>query len=347
MEGNTFFKTVRRLAGRIPFIRRLYFRAHKFYRAYVSDRPDWWDPSWAVCKPGEIAPGVEMIIFSKNRACQLDQLIRSLLEYLEELDLFNITVIYVADNDNFKEGYKIVQQQFRFSTFIEQRSDQTIGQQIQDIMDISKKELICMLVDDDIMIRKLSLHSPQFRTFRTDLSISSLSIRLSRLITYCQPLAVPERPPHISKNNVFHWYTTPVWRLVRDVSRKLGQHELGAGDWSISMSMDGNFFRLTEFREYFRHLPEMKRFGDVEITMTRTPIPKEYGICFDEAKLINIPFNSVREDYKYPNMEVDPQHLNELFIRGRRLDYSHLRSINSSTCHLEMVPRWIEGPPQA
>ena len=91
--------------------------------------------------------------------------------------------------------------------------------------------------------------------------------------------------------------------------------------------MDGNFFRLTEFREYFRHLPEMKRFGDVEATMTRTPIPKEYGICFDEAKLINILFNSVREDYKYPNMEVDPQHLNELFIRGRRLDNSHLRSI--------------------
>ena len=90
-----------------------------------------------------------------------------------------------------------------------------------------------------------------------------------------------------------------------------------------------------------------EKVRDVEMTMTRTPIPKEYGICFDEAKLINIPFNSVREDYKYPIMEVDPQHLNELFIRGRRLDYSHLRSINSSTCHLEMVPRWIEGPPQA
>jgi hypothetical protein len=311
----------------------------------VNDTPIWWQSDWAKAKPDEMAPGVEMIIFSKNRACQLDQLIRSLVEFVEELDLFNITIVYVADSKNFEEGYKLVQSEFRFLNFVEQRSDQPIGQQVQNLLDASKKEFLCILVDDDVVIRRLSLRSPQFEIFRTDLSISSLSIRLSRFITFCQPLGIAERPPYITKDGVFHWYVKPFWRLVRDVSRKFGQPQLGVGDWCVSMSMDGNFFRLSEFREYFRHLPEMKRFGDIELTMVRTPIPREYGICFDEAKLINLPLNSVRDDYKYPNMEINGQYLNGQLLSGHRLDYGHLRSINSSSCHLETAPGWIEPTP--
>ena len=274
MVWSTFVKITKKSVKRIPFARGLYLKAHKFYRAYVNDKPDWWDSNWAHREAEGIAGGVEMIIFSKNRACQLDQLIRSLLEHVEERELYHITIIYVAENDNFREGYRMVHRQFPFFNFVAQRSDQTIGQQIQNILDVSDKELFCMLVDDDILIRKLSLHSPQFETFRRDLRISSLSVRLCRSITYCQPLAAPEKPPRIGYRNVFHWYATPFWRLVRDVSRKLGQHGLGAGDWGVSMSMDGNFFRLTEFREYFRHLPEMKKFGDIEITMCRYTNPK-------------------------------------------------------------------------
>jgi hypothetical protein len=37
--------------------------------------------------------------------------------------------------------------------------------------------------------------------------------------------------------------------------------------------------------------------------------------------------------------------LNEQFLSGRRLDYGHLRSISTLTCHLEVAPKWIEGRP--
>jgi len=284
-----------------------------------------------------------MVIFSKNRACQLDQLLRSLSEHLEERHLFAITVLYVADDAEFSDAYKIVEHQFKFVAFIEQRTDQTIGQQIHNIIVDSRKEFFCMLVDDDILIRKLSLHSPQFDTFRQNVGISSLSIRLSPSITYCQPLLIAERPPRINSDGVFHWYATPFWRLVRDVSVLLGQTGLGVGDWAVSMSMDGNFFRLAEFREYFRRLPEIRDFGDIEGAMVHVPIPKEYGICFAEAKLINVPLNSVRTDYSYPNMAIDATYLNSLFMSGARLDYRHLCSINSFSCHVEVAPRWIES----
>jgi hypothetical protein len=323
------------------FVRPLYSKIRDLLRKYASDKPAWWDPNWYSWKANEIVPGVETIIFSKNRACQLDQLLRSLAEHLEEWNLFHITVIYVAENEDFREGYRIVQRQFQSAVFVEQRFDKTIQKQIQEIIDNSRQEFVCMLVDDDILIRKLSLYSPQFETFRKNVQVAALSIRLSPSITYCQPLAMSEKPPRLSAQGVFHWYKTPFWRLMRDVLTKLGQPGLGVGDWGVPMSMDGNFFRLPEFREYFRCLPEMKAFGDIEITMYFTPIPKEYGVCFDEAKLINIPLNSVRTDYAYPSMSVAAKYLNEAFIGGRRLDYLHLCSINAISCHLEMLPRWI------
>ena len=324
-----------------------YWKAHNFYRSQVGDiqpTPDWWDRGWARPITGTTVPGVEMLIFSKNRACQLDQLVRSLVEHVEELNLYRISVLYTAENGSFLEGYRIVQKQFPFLRFVEQRRENTIGQQIEEILADGNREFFCMLVDDDILIRRLSLYCQQFETFRSDLRIASLSVRLSPSVTYCQPLTMAVTPSRISKRGVFHWYVTPRWKLLRNLLRSVGYDGVGAGDWGVSMSMDGNFFRLREFREYFRRIPSAKEFGDIEATMCRTPIPKEYGICFDQPKLVNVPLNSVRGDYKYPNMEITPEYLNELFLSGRRLDYSGLRSTDGPACHLEIAPQWDVNP---
>ena len=321
-----------------------YWKAHEFCRSRVGDlptTPEWWNRDWARPISGTTVPGVEMLIFSKNRACQLDQLVRSLVECVEELHLCRVSVLYTAANHFFSEGYRVVQTQFPFLRFIEQRQDKTIGLQIEEIIRDSNKEFFCMLVDDDVLIRKLSLHCQQFETFRSDLRVATLSVRLSPSITYCQPLDVVSRPSRINQKGVFHWYVTPRWRIFRNLLRGVGYAGIGAGDWGVPMSMDGNFFRLREFREYFRRIPTIREFGEIETTMCRTPIPKEYGICFEKPKLVNVPLNSVRADYKCPNMDITPEYLNELFLSGRRLDYSGLRSINGPACHLELAPQWV------
>ena len=108
------YETLRRMAH---FVRPLYSKIRDLRRKYASDKPAWWDPSWYSWNANEIVTGVETIVFSKNRACQLDQLLRSLVEHLEEWNLFHITVIYVAENEDFKEGYRIVQSTISIRSF--------------------------------------------------------------------------------------------------------------------------------------------------------------------------------------------------------------------------------------
>ena len=49
---------------------------------------------------------VNIIIFSKDRACQLDLLLRSMWSHIDSFDLYHIKVLYTYSNSLFYEGYR-------------------------------------------------------------------------------------------------------------------------------------------------------------------------------------------------------------------------------------------------
>ena len=48
---------------------------------------------------------MNIIIFSKDRACQLDLFLRSLKKYFKEFEELNFNILYTYSNDKFKIGY--------------------------------------------------------------------------------------------------------------------------------------------------------------------------------------------------------------------------------------------------
>ena len=49
---------------------------------------------------------LNIIVFSRDRACQLELFIRSMKFYFKEFYQYNINVLYTYSNNKFKEGYE-------------------------------------------------------------------------------------------------------------------------------------------------------------------------------------------------------------------------------------------------
>lgn len=107
--------------------------------------------------------GISTVIFSKNRACQLELLLRS----------FNMpaVVIYTYDPD-FKRGYEKLINMYPSVKFIRQTN---LKEQILENLG----NYTMFEVDDAVMIRHFSENCPELKEFKRNPDIICLSLRMS------------------------------------------------------------------------------------------------------------------------------------------------------------------------
>lgn len=109
------------------------------------------------------------IIFSKNRACQLELLLRN----------FNMpaTVLYTYDNE-FKLGYEKLIKMYSDINFIKEVD---FKKQLTEIVKNNKEEYVMFLVDDDVMLKHFNEECEEFNRFKNNKNILCLSLRMSLL----------------------------------------------------------------------------------------------------------------------------------------------------------------------
>src|SRR3990170_6252117 len=109
---------------------------------------------------------INTIIFSKNRACQLELLLHSL----------NIpaTVLY-THSPEFKAGYSQVKKMYTAVKFVRETD---FRKQLIDLVTRGGKYVL-FLVDDDVMIRPFAKNCREFKEFKRNSKILCLSLRLS------------------------------------------------------------------------------------------------------------------------------------------------------------------------
>ena len=101
---------------------------------------------------------MKSIIFSYNRACQLDLLIRSHKKFWGE----DIVVSYMYSDDYFRAGYNKVRTRHPDVKFIHRVSLK------EDILNEMTGEYTVFFCDDEIMIRPFSEEDTEFRIFTND-----------------------------------------------------------------------------------------------------------------------------------------------------------------------------------
>ena len=238
------------------------------------------------------------VIFSKDRACQLDLLLRSIERYVQGGDQIRFSILYTATTPEFDQGYERVRKFFPAMSFHDERMEP--GDFKRQILRFADPRIPCImfLVDDDLFKNPFSVADQPFRTFERDREQLCLSLRLGKHIRYCYSMDLPTSPPRFASDWDWDWKGLD-------------------GDWGYPMSLDGHIFRTTDLLSLL-----MSRVysnpNTLEATLAAQPLGKPKMSCYEYSRIMNLPINKVQHVFDNRVGNVDHVVLNDLFLKERR-----------------------------
>lgn len=266
---------------------------------------------------------LNIVIFSKDRACQVDSLLRSIRDHLKYTP-FNVTVLYKCTNLEFENGYNITIsrnilneidwiQEFNFSS---------------DLKNLVKKmpvdSLVMFLVDDNIVFRQIDL-TPLVAIFQH--CHLFISLRTSRLYDKDKEL-----PVFYKADDYLEWK----WEVKRKRSNT----------WNYPFSVDGNIYHVVRIKQLFDNIrfsaPNSFESAMHDYRKCRWIRKIDKAVSTLQPVIVNNPLNRVQTEGQTWNKNIDPQHINARYLEGFIIDNSVIYNIDPTDTHqdlgLHLVP---------
>jgi hypothetical protein len=243
----------------------------------------------------------------------------------KEFNENKISVVYDFSNLEYLEGYqKLMEQTFNNVKFYTDNHFGSLKQTLTELMRLENTYTM-YLCDDIIMVNPFSLNDKEIQIINHEKDIMSTSLRLWEGIDFCYATNQKSPPPTFVKD--FCWD----WRFA-------------SGDWGYPMSCDGNIYLTSFFREK-NNLISYTYPNNFEAALAaRADQTKPLTACYlQEPKLINIPANVVQHIYpnRHGNLKT-PDVLNELWLRGKRLDLEKYLNRKFNAVHIELQLKFEE-----
>jgi glycosyltransferase involved in cell wall biosynthesis len=263
---------------------------------------------------------LNIIIFSKDRACQLELLLRSLELFFQNWQSYSVNIIYAYSNNDYKQGYELVKQQHPTFNYLPELEE--------DIESFKNKVVVCsksshpytmFLVDDLVFKSPVDLKDATFQHFVDNLDILCLSLRLSPQIKYCYVTNTFSPPPCFDENLVWNW-----------------QIQSKNTDWGYPMSLDGHIFRTSEIHDLILNL-SFANPNELEANLANQPLSSHQMICYSESKVVNVPANKVQTifDNRHAQMS-NVNELNQQFLAGNKLSLKPILNTRNISVHQEI-----------
>ena len=262
---------------------------------------------------------LDVVIFSKDRACQLDLLLRSIERHFVDRGDASIQVLYTFSEQAYGCAYDAVIAAHPDFAYVCERER---AEGFKDIVAgmVGDNEFVTFLVDDDVFKEDFSLRAPEFRTFAQDGEIMCLSLRMCPRMDYAYTLDRHTPIPSFERGTVWDWTGCD-------------------GDWGYPMSIDGHIFRSDELVPLVREL-EFHNPNTFEDVLSRHPLASPKAVCFEESKLINIPVNRVQDTALNRHGDVTAEWLNTHFLEGGRLSLGTVEGVRNPSPHHELPLLW-------
>lgn len=208
------------------------------------------------------------IVFSKDRALQLDAFLRSYADNVRPSG--NVHVLYRASSPRHEAAYEALFQSYSWVRAVQQ--SESFKADVLDLLRGSETNVI-FFVDDQVFLRAWSV-----------METSGLSLRLGTNLTR----------DYVS-NDAMQPLPTFAHEGVGLLSWCWGD---GALAWGYPLSLDGHVFDLAEFRS----LVEQTLFyspNTLEAHLQRfaPEFRKRRGLCYTVSKVVNVPWNMVQTDW--------------------------------------------------
>lgn len=256
-----------------------------------------------------------IIVFSKNRGCQLELFLRSMNKMVDNVEDNNVIIIYKYTTDDYKKGYDLVKRKYNNFTYVDERD---IKSDILHNID-NKLFYTVFFVDDIIFKNKFSFNDDLMKKYKESVDVICLSLRLAPHLTHCYTMNASMKKPEIIDNR-FDWRRSQL-------------------DFNYPMSLDGHIFKTNEI------LPILRTIGFNSPTvlegrlMDNKDNSKPYMMCYNESIIVNNPCNRVQTLMKnrYSNVtEMSENHLNQKFLQGFIIEYEPFIGFKNISCHQEL-----------
>jgi hypothetical protein len=250
---------------------------------------------------------VACVVFSRDRALQLDAFLRSAATYAA----FDRTaVIFRATDPDFARAYETAALQHPAIEWIPEGSFRNDVQRA-----VRDDPWVVFNTDDDVYFETIE-------PFDLRVDEVCFTLRLGLNTTYCYPLDSDDvlLDPAIEETRV-SWD----WR---------GQ---GTGAYSYPLAVNGHVFRGDELASWLA----ASQFGnpnELEAALQALlPEIRPRMASFPASKVVSIPANLVNETF--PNRHgglYDVRELNDRFLGGERLDVTQMNFSDVNACHQEI-----------
>jgi len=269
---------------------------------------------------------LDVLIWSKDRACQLDLLLRSIKDNF--LNYNKIFVRYDYSTPEFQKGYeKVMKKDYKLP--IEYIKKESFEKDTKEIINNKFTTThILNLCDDDIFIRLTNVTSI---IKKLDKNTCAISLRMSKDITYCygtqKPCSLPQFKP-CAKFLKWEWAKSDP-----------------ATDWGYPSAVNIHIYKTDWFRKAIKNLSfdtpnKLEYLFNTNRTLFKSDI-----VSFQKTHILNIPVNQVQtlcptnpfgKKYAYTKEE-----LNKKWLEGKVIDTSNIYNYNNKGVNEEIELRFI------
>lgn len=270
---------------------------------------------------------INVFIPSKNRACQLDLLLRSIEKNFP--DTLTPTVMYVASNNNYAEGYnKVMKRHGDWVNFIPELN---AAEHFYEFLDKSN-DVVGLFTDDSIFYRKATFTTNDIKSILYTQDIWSFNLRLGKNITIVdyvrnQPCPQPEFIQFYNRQDILMW--------------KYNFIDKFSSYFAFPTSFDGCFYRSNDLlnlanRENFG---EMIKWEHMICNNGRQQLMgKDYLTSPLESCVVVQQVNSSHHYGHYTNHTFNRslEGLNKAFLSGKEIDLNSMDFSGVNCCHAEI-----------
>jgi hypothetical protein len=259
---------------------------------------------------------------------QLYALLESIEAHITGLE--SMSIIYRSDDQEYENGYTIIQKRFNTAHYIRQSHNPHA-----DFKPLLMKELtthsapyVVFAVDDIVITDTIDMSACAEALTRTHAYGFHLRLGLN-IDRECfprndVPLTIPALSPIHS--NIY------TWKFIT-----------GDSYWGYPHTVDMAVMHKKDIIPLFNSFhfvsPNML---EGEWARRYAPVPHKYGLCFERSKMINIPMNIVQDNHGNPCLySYSAADLIALFNQGYKIDIKPLYHIKNRTPHSGYTPTFI------
>lgn len=258
---------------------------------------------------------LNIVIFSKDRALQLDSLLQSIKDHFL-IPVESIVVLYLPTNAKYAAGYEMLKGKNIIDRLHWVEDIAFRNNLISICSGFAAESNIMFLVDDNIV----------FRQFNDLPLLGLLSKRHLFISLRADRRYVTDRVPQFVREQRFlEWK----WRAFFE------KH--GNSTWHYPFSVDGNIFRTSDVTRLLRSI-SFKAPNSLEANMQRRQEalwlwPRRFALAPLHAVLFNNPLNSVQTEGRTWNAGLSIEDMNNKYLEGWRIDNSVLYAVTPESTH--------------